>query len=140
MKMSYGRELKSLSVSHVYQDMEISVKGINEQQEVTEGSDTVNGNLEQNSLIDTPVHMISDPFADTNERAGIRAKAAAVRESRKSCIGFGRTIGIPEIVAGRYIEVENTDEMLNKKYYLTQVHHYYTRKNYVTEFEIGGCI
>lgn len=140
MKMSYGRELKYLSVSHAYQDIKINVSGINEQQEMVEGTDAVKGNLSQRRLIDTPVYMVADPLADTNDKAEIRAKAAAVRERRKGCVGFGRTIGIPEIVAGRYIEVENTDEMLNKKYYLTQVRHSFTKKGYVTEFEIGGCL
>lgn len=140
MKLSYGRELKFLSVSFAYQDMEINVTGVNEDQERIEETESVKGSLSQGKPVDTPVCRIAAPLAYTNERAKIIAKAAAIREERKGCIGFGRTIGIPEIVPGRYIEVENTDEMLNRKYYLTQVHHSYTEKGYVTEFEIGGCL
>lgn len=140
MKLSYGRELKFLSVNHTYRDMEINVTGVNEHQEIVEGISAVKGNLSQSKLRETPVDMVADPLADTTDKAEIRARAAAFRQRKRGCIGYGMTIGIPEIVAGRYIEVENTDEMLNKKYYLTQVRHSYTRKGYVTEFEIGGCL
>lgn len=141
MKVSYGRELKFLSIFHCYQEMSVNVMGVDSRQEIVKGSESIKGTLSQGSVMsEAPVHTIADPLLDSSDKAQVKAKAVAGQEKKKGCLGYGITIGIPEIVPGRYLEVENSDEMINKKYYLTQVRHHYTRQNYTTEFEIGGCI
>lgn len=88
----------------------------------------------------TAVFTIADPNADTKDKATTKAEAIAQQEKEKCCSGQGSTIGLPEIVPGRYIEIENLDSMLNKKYYITEVTHLFTRESYTTQFEIGGCV
>ncbi len=141
MKVRYGRELTALTVSHCYKDLNIQVIGVDDTQTVITGQAAVTSSLTQSKVLtSTPVFMTADPHADTQERADTKAEAIAQKEKEKCCIGQGSTIGIPEIVPGRYIEVENIDSMLNKKYYLTEVTHLYTRESYTTQFEIGGCL
>lgn len=141
MKMRYGRELVQFSVSHCYKDLKIEVLGVDDMQKTIKGQASVKGSLTQKKIVlQTPVFTVGDPHADTKSKADTKAEAIAQREREKCCIGHGSTIGLPEIVPGRYIEVENLDSMLDKKYYITEVVHLYTRDSFTTHFEIGGCI
>lgn len=141
MKMRYGRELVDFSVSYCYKDLKVQVIGVDDKQNTVKGQASVKGILSQKKVIaKTPVYTVGDPHADTKDKAVTKAEALAQREKEKCCIGHASTIGLPEIVPGRYIEVENLDSMLNKKYYITDVVHLYTRESYTTHFEIGGCI
>lgn len=141
MTMRYGRELVDFSVAHCYKDLKIQVIGVDDQQNVIKGEKGVKGILSQKKIVtQTPVFTVGDPSADTKDKAMTKAETIARKEKEKCCIGHARTIGIPEIVPGRYIEVENLDSMLNKKYYITEVVHLYTRESFTTQFEIGGCV
>lgn len=141
MSMRIGRELNDFSVSHCYKDLKIQVIGVDDKQNAVKGQVVVKGILPQRKVVSsTPVFMVGDPHADTKDKAMTKAEAIAQIEKEKCCMGQGSTLGIPEIVPGRYIEVENLDSMLNKKYYITEVVHLYTREHYVTQFEIGGCV
>lgn len=140
MTLQYGRELVNLSVSHCYKDLKIEVIGMDSQQQAVKGEAEVKSTASQSNIItNTPVFRVGDPHADTADKAKTIAEAIARQESEKCCIGQGKTIGIPEIVPGRYIEVENIDSMIDKQYYITDVVHLYTRESYTTQFEIGGC-
>jgi hypothetical protein len=141
MTVRYGRELTELSVTHNYKDLKIEVIGVDDKQTVVKGQASVKGNISQKKVVaSTPVFTIADPHADTKDKAKTKAEAIAQQEKEKCCIGRASTIGLPEIVPGRYIEVESLDSMLNKKYYITEVTHLYTRESYTTQFEIGGCM
>lgn len=141
MKVRYGRELVDLSVSHCYRDVTVQVIGVDDKQNVINGQARASSVLTQKKVMSkSAVMTVADPHADTKDKAKTKAEAIARQEKEKSCMGRGRVIGIPEIIPGRYLEVENMDAMLNKKYYLTEVVHYYTKKSYATHFEIGGCV
>lgn len=141
MTMRYGRELIELSVSHSYKDLKIQVLGVDNKQNVIKGEASVQSVLSQKKVVPkTAVFTIADPNADTKDKATTKAEAIAQQEKEKCCSGQGSTIGLPEIVPGRYIEIENLDSMLNKKYYITEVTHLFTRESYTTQFEIGGCV
>lgn len=141
MKVRYGRELVDLSVSHCYKDLIVNVIGVDDKQNTVNGQAKAKGVLSQRKVMsETPILIVTDPYADTKDKATIKADAIARQEKEKCCIGRGSMIGIPEIVPGRYLEVENLDAMLNKKYYITEVMHHYTRESYTTHFEIGGCV
>lgn len=46
-------------------------------------------------------------------------------------------IGLPEIIPGRYIKIENLDKtLLDKKYYIPEVTHSFSGSGYTTSFEI----
>lgn len=140
MTLRYGRELLSLSMSHCYQDLKIQVLGVDDTEKEIKAEETVTANMSLKKLINpTPVHLLTDPFADTPDRASTRAQAEARKVKLRGSIGHGSTLGLPEIVPGRFIQIENVDAFVDKKYYVTEVTHTYTNDTFLTQFEIGGC-
>ena len=140
MKARFGRELRSFQVNFSYREATVKVVGVDEKQKAVEAEAKVKGIQKQNSLLSpTPVHLFADSHIDSVEKAKTRAEAIARQQMRKSCYGQGVTIGLPEIVPGRYIEVENIDPTLDKIYYITEVKHVFTREEFTTRFEVGGC-
>lgn len=140
MKLEYGRELLQFQMESSYNNLKIEVSGYNQmEQKIITADAVVKAKESQSSLTSAvPVSCISDPEADTQEKAKIRAKALADAQLIAGQRGKGICIGLPEIVPGRFIEVVKLEEMVNKKYYVTGVHHNFDEKFFMTEFEIGG--
>lgn len=140
MTLRYGRELTDLQVSHSYRELDIEVIGADETENKITGTASVSGNAAQKKLLtQTPVYRIADADADTKEKAKTKAQVLARQLQEKSTVGHGSVIGLPEIVPGRYVEVENADPLFDKKYYITEVTHIYTNEDFITNFEVGGC-
>ena len=53
--------------------------------------------------------------------------------------GSGQCIGIPELIPGRYLEIEGADKNANGTYFLSKVRHRFTDDGYTTEFEFKGA-
>lgn len=142
MNVQYGRELYSLKVDFSYLDLQVNVIGYNpREQERIVAQQKAAGCLSQIRLMGrTPVLSFVDADADSAERAGIRAAALAREQEDKACTGSGCTLGLPELIPGRYLQVEALEAMLNKKYYLTEVTHVMNSESYMTYFEIGGAV
>ena len=141
MTVRYGRELKSLQISHCYKDLTVEVHGTDENEKTITAKAKVKSNATQKkAMSQTPIYTITDAAVDTQEKAKTKAEAIARQIQEKSTVGYGSTIGLPEIVPGRYLEVENVDAIVDKKYYITEVTHTYTKDDFVTQFEVGGCI
>lgn len=140
MKMEMNRELMSLKIDAAYLDLEVQVAGYNqyEQKKIT-GKAKVKSDYAQTSLISkTPALTITDPDADSQEKANNRAKALAETEAAKTQTGNAVCIGLPEIVPGRFIEVVKVEGMVNKKYYISEVRHRIDAGFFMTDFDIGG--
>ncbi len=140
MKMEYGRELRQFEMESCYTNLKIEVSGFHqlEQKIITAGT-TIRSKEPQNQLTSQiPVSCISDPEADTQNKAKIRAEALADAQMTAGQRGRGICIGLPEIVPGRFVEVVKLEEMVNKKYYVTNVCHKISKDAFTTEFEIGG--
>lgn len=140
LTLRYGRELLSLSIAHCYQDLNIEVISADRKEAAVTGRAKTKANTAQKKLLSkTPVSMETDSYAQTKSRADTAAQAAALQEKKRSSLGRGSTLGIPEIIPGRYIKVENVDAFINQKYYITEVTHSYRNDTFITQFEIGGC-
>lgn len=141
MKMQYGRELMELKVDYEYLDAKIKVLGYDGLEETAVSYEKeVKGTLDQTSVIATPEFTIADGDADNQAKAQNRAEFIAQHEIMRTCTGTGKTIGLPEIVPGRYLEIEKLDGLVNKKFYITEVKHTIGGELFTTEFEIGGVI
>ncbi len=140
LKMVYGRELQNLKVDFAYLDLEVDVIGYNpKEQAVVKAGEKAAGYLSQAKLISqTPVLTMVDADADNAEKAKIRAAALARSQKMRTCVGSGSAFGLPELVPGRYLQVEELESMFDKKYYITEVTHVMNGENYMTYFEIGG--
>ncbi len=138
--LRYGRELLDLSVFHCYRDLKIEVIGVDDTEKPVKGQAQVTASMAQKKLVTpTPVCTLTDPYADTKEKADAKAQSAARQEKERGSIGSGTTLGLPEIVPGRFIKIENVDALFDKTYYITEVVHFYSGESFRTQFEIGGC-
>lgn len=140
MKVRYGRELLNFSMMAGYLSMKVVVSGYDPKaQKAVSATVNAKSSSSQSSVISSPPEIyFVDPDADTPEKAKTRATAIAEREIRKTMTGSGLLVGIPEVVPGRFLEIESLDSMVNKKYYLTEVIHTIDTESFTTAFEIGG--
>lgn len=139
--LQYGRELLALKTDEAYRDLKIEVIGCDEDtQTVITGKATVNKASGQKSLItEKPEFFLTDSSITTQKRATDKAQMIADREEWKAQTGQGVTVGIPEIVPGRYIKVDKLDSSLcDHKYYLKTVIHEINGEEYRTMFQIEG--
>lgn len=142
IQAEYGRELLKLEMDYSYLDLKIEVIGYHQyEQAVYTGKASVKSSEAQSSLISpAPVYTVTDPDADSQEKAAGRAGYLADKEKDSSKYGKGITIGLPELVPGRYLEIVKLEKMVNKKYYINEVTHRMGDGFYTTEFEAGGWI
>ncbi|MBQ9632873.1 MAG: hypothetical protein IJV04_08195, partial [Lachnospiraceae bacterium] len=141
MSLEYGRELLALKTDEAYRDLNVFVVGYDaDQQKTVTGNASVNRPLSMKKLIgSTPEFYLTDPAMDTVSKAKDKAQAVAGRLEYKAKTGQGMTIGIPEIVPGRYISVKSLDrDLCDHKYYLKNVIHEINGEDYKTMFDIEG--
>lgn len=140
MKVKYGRELLSFSMMSLYLDMKVVVSGYDyKAQDPISATAAAKSPEGVSSIINSPPEIyFIDPDADTAEKAKIRATALAEREINRAMTGNGHLRGIPEVVPGRFLQVESLDSMADKKYYITEVVHTIDTESFTTDFEIGG--
>ncbi|NLV16016.1 MAG: hypothetical protein GXY50_02230 [Syntrophomonadaceae bacterium] len=140
MKVKYGRELLAFSMMSDYLDMKMVVSGYDpKEQKAVNATATAKSQSSLSSVISSiPEIYFIDPDADTPEKAKTRAAAIAEREINKAITGTGKLVGLPEVVPGRFLEIESLDSMVNKKYYISEVVHTIDTESFTTSFEIGG--
>ncbi|NLL17600.1 MAG: hypothetical protein GX262_01085 [Clostridia bacterium] len=140
MTVKKGRELLAFSMMASYLDMKVVVSGYDAKaQKAIMATAAAKSPSSQSSIISSPPEIyFVDPDADTPEKAKTRATAIAEREIKQTITGSGMLVGLPEVVPGRFLQVESLDSMVNKKYYITEVVHTIDTESFTTTFEIGG--
>ncbi|MFD2673193.1 phage late control D family protein [Marinicrinis sediminis] len=76
--------------------------------------------------------------AGSQKEAKAIAEAAMNRRAMELISGSGECVGIPELRAGRYIELEGIGKKYNTLYYLKEVVHQVDEDGYVSQFQLGG--
>ena len=142
MSVSFGRELLRLSTMAEYLDTEIEVIGYDPVNSKSISSKQKAKSPESLTSVLSPAQQqfFIDPDADSEEKAKIRAGSIAENMIMNSCFAEGELIGLPEIVPGRFLKVEDTDALVDKSYYLNEVTHYYTESTFRTSFEAKGWV
>lgn len=140
ISLSYEKEILFLKTREEYLDLDIEIIGYDSiNQEIYTKKETVSVSEEQKKILgETPVFTITDPEADNQEKVNERAKTTANKREWNLRKGSCKVIGLPEIVPGRYIKIENLEEMVNHTYYITEVTHEMNEEDFTTTFEIGG--
>lgn len=83
--------------------------------------------------------MSTDPSADTQAKANEKAKVVAEEKEWEGHSGKGVTVGLPELVPGRFVRVESLERDYDEyQYYIKSVVHEIGKDNFKTVFEIGG--
>lgn len=97
----------------------------------TASSDSLSATFKGN-----PVEIIEND-AKIKDMAHAKAKAKHLAQKRKLASMSGRvtTIGLPEIVPGRYIKVLNVGS--SEKYYIRSVRHSFSENGFLTDAELG---
>ncbi|MBR6172602.1 MAG: phage late control D family protein [Eubacterium sp.] len=88
-------------------------------------------------LIDKQSLVYIDPTTDSKEEAGYRASYLLEQVGYRLGSITGEIVGMPEIVPGRFITLEDFGTPVNNNFYLTNVRHTFTGTGYKTTFE--GC-
>lgn len=143
MTLKFGRELLALKQDEEYQSLKIQVIGYDEEeQNIVEGNATVKRNSKLKELLgETPSIVITDPCADTQKKAVERAAAVAREQEQKKYSGQGMTIGLPELVPGRFVAVKALEaDFGDHQYYIKSVVHEIKGEDFKTVFEIGGWL
>lgn len=141
MTLQYGRELLALKVDEEYQDLKVEVIGYDDkEQNVLCGSATVKKNKKQKQLFSTAqTYTLTDPSINTQKKANEKAKVIAKEKEWKARTGRGVTIGLPELVPGRFVKVESLDKDYgDHQYYMESVVHEISGESFRTIFEIRG--
>ena len=75
-----------------------------------------------------------EPVKDSKQAKDL-AQAAAKKAKARSMSGRCKTIGLPEIVPGRYIKISNIGS--SNSYYIKSVSHSFGDGGFTTDFELG---
>lgn len=142
MKVEWGRELLQLQMDYSYLDIDIELMGFHVQKQMSYVKKTPAKSAEpQKTLVSPkPVWHFSDPSADNQDKANQRSEVIAKHQIEQAKHGRIVTIGLPELVPGRFLEVVKLEAMVNRKYYLSEVRHVIDSSYYVTECQIGGWL
>ena len=125
----------------------VTVKGYNTKKEEIEAKiNTVKGlessgkdgiSILQKLDKENIIHYIYDPVISKKE-AEDRAKSLLLKRSMMFVEGEGASIGLPEIIAGRYINIKGIWGTKTKLFYITSVNHVFDQKGFNTHFRVGG--
>lgn len=83
------------------------------------------------------LHYIYEPLVSKNEAKQI-AESMLLKKSMNYVSGDGMCVGIPEIIAGRYIKIKGMFGVKAKTFYITSTVHIFDSTGYTTSFKIGG--
>ena len=140
MSVELGKELLRFQMMADYLDTEINVIGYDPLNCKDILSKVKAKTPEKYSpvLTPTPAQFFIDADADSEAKARIRAQTLARAEQDQSCYAEGELVGLPEIVPGRYLQVKDLEEMADKKYYISEVTHYFRDASLSTSFVTKG--
>ncbi len=141
MTLQFGRELLALKNDEEYQDLKIEVIGFDEggQKAVTGKASVQRGSNSKKILTATPVLTVTDPTVDTQKKANEKANSIARKKEWTARSGTGVTIGLPELVPGRFVRVRSLEKDYgDHEYYIKNVVHEISGEVFQTVFEIGG--
>ena len=142
MTVEFGEELLGFEMMADYLDTEIVVMGY-DPKTCKDISTKVKAKTPEKYtpvLTPTPSQFFFDADADTEAKTKLRANALARIAEQNACYARGELIGLPEIVPGRFLQIDKLDGMANKKYYISEVVHTMSESNFSTSFESKGWI
>ena len=140
MKLKWGKTLLNFNVTTSYCDEIIIVQGVDQEKKVKiEAKEKAKSDSKIVSLTTTPIQkIIVKPELEDIKSAAILAKSEAEKRVAQCRNGRGTTIGLPELVPGRFISLDKLDSIINSKVYLSSVSHSFGDGGFTTRFEIGG--
>lgn len=140
MTLSPGGGLVSLSTDGEYTNSFYKVLGFNpaERQPVSGQAQAKSSGAFTDVLGSPGEWFVSDPACVNKSQTEMRAKNLADEALRRSQKAVIRTIGLPQMIPGRFVKIDRVDGLVNKKYYITRVTHTFDEDGFVTTLETEG--
>ena len=148
MKLTLGEGLfsfrKRVSLAHQVGKVEVWGRDTNQKavkgtaSSVTAGGSGKSAAQLVSALKDATLREYSE-FARTQDECKSLAQRRLNGIAMGLVSGGGECIGMPELIPGRYIEIDGGDKHSNGSYFLTKVKHLFTDEGYRTSFEIKGA-
>lgn len=140
ISLGIGMGLRSFERGAVYLDREIEVQGYStDHSKNIVGKAKAKGFDQQKKVLSEPgLTVVKKTDIDSEQGAKMEAEAKARELQDENFRASGSCIGLPQIVPGRYIQIEQVDPLMNRKYYVTEVSHTIGRDGFVTSFETNG--
>lgn len=135
--------IKRVSLAHQVGFVEIWGRDVNQKaikgvaRDVTLGSGKSAAQV-AGSLKEAGLREYSE-FARTEKECQILAQNRLNGIALGFASGEGSCVGIPEIIAGRYVKIDSQDPTMKGKYFLTKVRHRFTMDGYTTSFEFKAA-
>jgi len=148
MKLDWGKQLISFRLEHDIADQvtKVVVKGnIFNTKEIVHAESTKVQKIGRNSLtgvdlmkkVGTFMEVLQENVKDEAEAKRL-AEAKMQEKSMKLVTASASCIGLPEIQAGRYIEIGGLGKRLNTIYYIESTTHTVDASGYQTSFNLQG--
>lgn len=147
--LEYGENLHTFSIDA---DITKQVSGVvvrswnHLENTVIEGKATKINKLGTNSK--TGVDIMNSLGKDHIEYVNANVESIEEAKSRAEAIlnnygmlllrAEGECVGIPEIRAGRYMQINGVGQKYSQLYYITSANHFITESGYITSFTLGG--
>ncbi len=148
MTLQWGKHLMSFQLEQNIADQVTSVNVRSwdpKTQKVIESSSSSVNKVGTNSktgadLLKTLGTFEENLYLNAEDAQDAKAKAEAVMNERamKLISGEGECIGLPEIRAGRYIQLDGLGRRLNQPYYISSASHSINESGYLTRFQVQG--
>lgn len=137
--LKWGENLFSFHVNRRYCNEEIAVYGV-DGKDVVISKEQVVSDGKMKKLTAKPLRRdIKGSNVDDKKGTQALARKEAQKRKRNAKDGSGSCIGIPELMPGRYIAIENLDvDGSDFKGYVTRVSHSFSESGFTTNFEFGG--
>lgn len=138
LKLKWGKHLISFEHGKKYCKQEIQVCSNQDNKEES----TVKQEVSTDSQTDSLETTLPVKSYELQTNAGEREMNAYLEqkteeEKRRLRTGSGSVIGLPELVPGRYLEIDDVDESMKGIYYISSVSHSFSIDGFVSNFTIG---
>ncbi|HEX2927390.1 MAG TPA: contractile injection system protein, VgrG/Pvc8 family [Ruminiclostridium sp.] len=149
IELEFGKYMLSLQIDHDIGDQigAVTVRGWDhkkkeEFQEKIQAVEKLGSGRDGPSIIRKLVGADTTEYIYSNETsqdsAGKKAGMILNSTAMKLVSGHGEWLGIPEIMAGKYMKLSGASPNLDKLYYILSAKHTIDESGYRTSFELGG--
>lgn len=149
LTLNVGRGLRSfekrVSIARQVGKVEIHGRDVNQKSIIGSASTVSVGDKGKKSAVKVVPALSKAVLREFSEFVRTQKECVRFAQARLDDIamgfvsGKGSSVGIPELIPGRYLNVEGGDDQTNGKYFLSLVRHIFQDNGYVTEFEVKGA-
>lgn len=129
--------VRSLSASWGFLNRSVNVQGCDGEHTVYTASENAKAAmLDEDAGADEDFKCV--PYLDSEEKVKVWAAAEAKRQEAGTKKASAGLVGMPELLAGDFMSLEEFDSLVNGQYRIVKAVHTFDDDGYRTEVELGG--